>query len=266
MPRSIAATCCEPAGAVLVFDRRARRQDHRGDERSRRRPLPRPRRREETPPAHIPTVGAARASAIRPSPHRSVRASPDNVARGFAVETGRERSSKPGSPSARSCRSTRVLQKLVETAATLTGARYAALGVLDPSGQRLERFLTTGVDRGAARGDRRPAARAAASSACSSAMRRRCACTTRRRPPLRRLSARPSADARRSSACRSRCAASPTATSTSPRRRAAPTSPTRTRRPSCMLGRAGGGGDRERAPVRVGDALVGAARVAERGR
>ncbi|HYA09420.1 MAG TPA: GAF domain-containing protein, partial [Gaiellaceae bacterium] len=39
-----------------------------------------------------------------------------------------------------------VLQKLVETAATLTGARYAALGVLDPSGQRLERFLTIGVD------------------------------------------------------------------------------------------------------------------------
>jgi two-component system, NarL family, sensor histidine kinase DevS len=39
-----------------------------------------------------------------------------------------------------------VLQKVVETAAGLTGARYAALGVLDPSGQRLERFLTTGVD------------------------------------------------------------------------------------------------------------------------
>jgi signal transduction histidine kinase len=39
-----------------------------------------------------------------------------------------------------------VLQKLVETAAVLTEARYAALGVLDPSGQHLERFLTTGVD------------------------------------------------------------------------------------------------------------------------
>jgi len=39
-----------------------------------------------------------------------------------------------------------VLHKLVETAATLTGARYAALGVLDPSGQRLEWFLTRGVD------------------------------------------------------------------------------------------------------------------------
>jgi signal transduction histidine kinase len=39
-----------------------------------------------------------------------------------------------------------LLQKLVETAAALTGARYAALGVIDESGTELERFLTTGVD------------------------------------------------------------------------------------------------------------------------
>src|SRR5436305_9004776 len=39
-----------------------------------------------------------------------------------------------------------VLQKLVETAAALTGAKYAALGVLDPTGSRLERFLTAGID------------------------------------------------------------------------------------------------------------------------
>src|SRR5215207_9110537 len=39
-----------------------------------------------------------------------------------------------------------LLQRLVETAAELTGARYAALGVIDRTGQRLERFLTTGVD------------------------------------------------------------------------------------------------------------------------
>jgi signal transduction histidine kinase len=39
-----------------------------------------------------------------------------------------------------------VLQKLVETAAALTGARYVALGVLDPRGARLERFVTTGID------------------------------------------------------------------------------------------------------------------------
>jgi two-component system, NarL family, sensor histidine kinase DevS len=39
-----------------------------------------------------------------------------------------------------------VLQRLVENAAVLTGARYAALGVLDPTGTRLERFLTHGID------------------------------------------------------------------------------------------------------------------------
>ena len=39
-----------------------------------------------------------------------------------------------------------LLQRLVDTAATLTGARYAALGVIDRSGTMLERFLTTGID------------------------------------------------------------------------------------------------------------------------
>jgi signal transduction histidine kinase len=39
-----------------------------------------------------------------------------------------------------------LLQRLVETAAELTGARYAALGVIDAPGRELERFLTTGLD------------------------------------------------------------------------------------------------------------------------
>jgi two-component system, NarL family, sensor histidine kinase DevS len=39
-----------------------------------------------------------------------------------------------------------VLQRIVETAAELTSARYAALGVIDRSGVALERFLTTGID------------------------------------------------------------------------------------------------------------------------
>ena len=39
-----------------------------------------------------------------------------------------------------------LLQKLAETAAALTGARYAALGVIDKAGTALERFLHTGVD------------------------------------------------------------------------------------------------------------------------
>ena len=44
-----------------------------------------------------------------------------------------------------------VLQRLIETAADLTGARYAALGVIAPSGEALERFLTTGIDEDQAR-------------------------------------------------------------------------------------------------------------------
>jgi signal transduction histidine kinase len=39
-----------------------------------------------------------------------------------------------------------LLQRLVEAAAELTGARYAALGVIGATGTQLERFLTTGID------------------------------------------------------------------------------------------------------------------------
>jgi signal transduction histidine kinase len=39
-----------------------------------------------------------------------------------------------------------VLQRVVEEAASLVAARYAALGVLDSTGSHLERLLTTGID------------------------------------------------------------------------------------------------------------------------
>ena len=39
-----------------------------------------------------------------------------------------------------------LLQRIIETAAEITDARYAALGVIDRTGQALERFLTTGID------------------------------------------------------------------------------------------------------------------------
>ncbi len=39
-----------------------------------------------------------------------------------------------------------LLQNLTETARELTGARYAALGVIDPNRTELERFVTTGLD------------------------------------------------------------------------------------------------------------------------
>lgn len=39
-----------------------------------------------------------------------------------------------------------VLERLLETARELTGARYAAIGVLDEQRRGLERFLTSGID------------------------------------------------------------------------------------------------------------------------
>ncbi|HSB37712.1 MAG TPA: GAF domain-containing sensor histidine kinase [Gaiellaceae bacterium] len=39
-----------------------------------------------------------------------------------------------------------LLQRLTGVAAELTGARYAALGVIDPTGSGLERFVTHGID------------------------------------------------------------------------------------------------------------------------
>jgi signal transduction histidine kinase len=39
-----------------------------------------------------------------------------------------------------------LLRRLVETAAELTGARYAALGVIDAGGSQLEQFITHGID------------------------------------------------------------------------------------------------------------------------
>ena len=39
-----------------------------------------------------------------------------------------------------------LLHRLVEAAAEITAARYAALGVIDPSGSQLERFLTVGIE------------------------------------------------------------------------------------------------------------------------
>jgi signal transduction histidine kinase len=39
-----------------------------------------------------------------------------------------------------------VLERIVDAAASLTGARYAALGVIDRAGTALERFITTGID------------------------------------------------------------------------------------------------------------------------
>ena len=51
-----------------------------------------------------------------------------------------------------------VLERIVEAAAHVTDARYSALGVIDPGGAGLERFVTHGVDE-ETQTDRQPAAR-----------------------------------------------------------------------------------------------------------
>ena len=58
-----------------------------------------------------------------------------------------------------------LLERLIAVAADLTGARYAALGILDPERGDLERFLTRGIDPRA--GARSATSRAAAASSAS---------------------------------------------------------------------------------------------------
>ena len=107
-----------------------------------------------------------------------------------------------------------VLQKLVDTAAELTGARYAALGVIDLAGHGLERFVTTGVDAETIeRIGELPRGRGILGLLIT---RRAPAAPPRpaRRPALGRLPAAPPGDddlPRDAGRC---CAASPTATST----------------------------------------------------
>ena len=71
-----------------------------------------------------------------------------------------------------------VLDEVLETACEITGARYAALGVLDADRRELERFVTRGIDAEAAARDRRPAARARRARRADRRPARRCASPT----------------------------------------------------------------------------------------
>ena len=158
-----------------------------------------------------------------------------------------------------------LLQRLVEKAAELTGARYAALGVIDEGGSELEHFITHGDRRADAGGDRRPPPRPRDPRRADPRTRSRSACTTWPRTRARSASRQPPVDALLS-------------------RRSDP-APRDAYGNLYLTEKAGGGGlhrrgrgarhaarrpgcgrDRERAPVRGGDELVAAARVAERGR
>jgi two-component system, NarL family, sensor histidine kinase DevS len=39
-----------------------------------------------------------------------------------------------------------ILRRIIETATDLVDARYGALGVLDPTGAKLQEFITVGID------------------------------------------------------------------------------------------------------------------------
>ena len=57
----------------------------------------------------------------------------------------------------------RVLDRLLEVAREVTGARYAALGILDERKEELEQFLTVGIDEA----DREQIGSLPAAAACS---------------------------------------------------------------------------------------------------
>ena len=117
-------------------------------------------------------------------------------------------------PHVRAATSRRCSTGCCETAAELTGARYAALGVLDESRRELARFLTRGIDEETHRaiGDL-PRGRGILGVLIDDP--RPLRLRRRRRPSaLLRLPRRPPADADASSASRSSSAARPGATST----------------------------------------------------
>ena len=70
-------------------------------------------------------------------------AEPQTTSDGLSAETGALLDAVAAISSDLDLRS--VLTRLVETAAQLTGARYAALGVIGPDGMLTE-FVTTGID------------------------------------------------------------------------------------------------------------------------
>ena len=76
-----------------------------------------------------------------------------------AWSRGSGSSSRPASPVTSELSLDAVLQRIVEAAARLTGARYAALGVIDPTGYRPRALPRDRHRRGDAARDRRPSAR-----------------------------------------------------------------------------------------------------------
>ena len=153
----------------------------------------------------------------------------------------------------------------MQIAAELTGARYAALGVIDRDGEELERFITHGVGERGGGGDRRSSARGRDPRSADPRCRDAAPSLARRRPTFGWLPAEPSADAHvpgRSGRAARRRLRQPLPDREGGWRRFR----CRRRGPCRSAGGSGGGGDRERAAVRGLPALVATARGVERGR
>ena len=130
-----------------------------------------------------------------------------------------------------------VLDRLLEVAQELTGARYAAIGVLDERREVLEQFITRGIDEETHRaiGDL-PHGRGVLGVLIHDP--NRCGCRTSARIRSRTASRWPIRRCTRSSASRSSSTAKCGGTCTSPRRTAASSRrTTRTRSPSSRTGR-----------------------------
>ena len=157
-----------------------------------------------------------------------------------------------------------LLQRLTELAAQLTGARYAALGVHRPDRLAARALHHPRPRRAGAGRDRRPAARPRDPRRADHRRLAAAPARDRRRPALGRLPAEPSADdelPRRAGAAARDRLRQPLPDREAGRRRLHRGRPG-ARRAARLAGRRR---DRERAPVRVGDPLVAAARVADRG-
>ena len=59
-----------------------------------------------------------------------------------------------------------LLQRVLEAATELADARFGALGVLDPTGTRLDQFLTVGIDDETNAAGSAPSRRGTGFSAC----------------------------------------------------------------------------------------------------
>src|SRR4029077_3963585 len=157
--RSSRSPCRSGRPGVRCRRRAVRRSPRRGTARRRsaaaRRPGPgRSRTSREASPPHSPSHSCAAFLPLRPRPFPKARnwweyASTMEDSEQSAHDVDEERFRRLidiGSNPISELDLEAVLRSVAEAARELTGARYAALGVLDPERRELERFINVGID------------------------------------------------------------------------------------------------------------------------